>query len=96
MPRKRVSVFPDITPPELPPLPQLSAVSSLRLKDGGSYTNMLIDTVDLSGQEVEDVLFEQAVCRKVQFNETSLKGSQCLDARFENCALLNAKWEKMH
>ena len=96
MPRKRVSQFADIAAPQLPSLPELQSVSSLKLEDGGAYTHMLVAHVDLSGQGAEDLLLEQAVWRGVQLNETSLRGSQCIDVRFDACALLNADWEKMH
>ena len=96
MPRKRVSRFPNIAAPQLPGLPELQTVASLQLEDGAAYTRILLDNVDLSGQDAEDVLLEQAVCRRVYLNETSLRGSQCIDVRFDACALLNAGWEKMH
>lgn len=96
MPRKRLSQFPNVEAPQLFALPELQTIAALRLEDGAAFTRMLVDHADASGQEAEDVLFEQTVCRRVHLDDVALKGSQCLDVRFDACSLLNADWEKMH
>src|SRR6188472_999906 len=94
MQRKR-AIRPVIAPPQLPA--QLAEVSALdALADQTGYTQQTLLDCDFSQQSADDLLFEQASCKQVSFNQTHLTLAQLFDVRLESCDLAGAEWEKAH
>jgi uncharacterized protein YjbI with pentapeptide repeats len=87
----RAAVAPPQIPAQLAEIPRLDT-----LADQASYTRQALLECDFSNQSADDVLFEQASCKRVSFNQATLTLAQLFDVRLDGCDLAGGEWEKAH
>lgn len=85
-----------IQPPQLPPKLGATTLDDERLYDHAAFTECTLATYDLSDQVADDVLFEQALLKRVTLARTQLTSAQMIDVRCEVCDFAGAEWEKTH
>jgi uncharacterized protein YjbI with pentapeptide repeats len=85
-----------IQSPQLPTKLSAATVDDEQLNDHAAFTQCSLATSDLSDQEADDVLFEQAHLKRVMLARTRLTTAQLIDVQCDVCDFAGAEWEKAH
>ncbi|HEX5691321.1 MAG TPA: pentapeptide repeat-containing protein [Roseiflexaceae bacterium] len=83
-----------IDAPQLPSRLGTGGLPNDQLEEAEVYSGLLLNSLDLSGQEADDVIFEAAHLKQVSFGGTQLGALQLHDVRLDSCDLAAATWEK--
>lgn len=81
-----------IIPPKLPQINEATFQDALILSEEASYSHLVLENDDLSGQIADLVSIEHAHFKNIKLGGTKLKRVQISDARLESCELSNAYW----
>jgi uncharacterized protein YjbI with pentapeptide repeats len=93
-PKPRPSLKTGLQPPQLPKLAYAEELPGEKLLDQAQYTQLALSGGTFAEQSAQQILFEQAVFKRVNFSRTRLPRVEWRDARLEACDLSGVEWEK--